>query len=271
MDWLLIQLDNSEPGVVYEALRALTRAGHPGLAPRVEKFLVHQDLGIVRAAARCLRRWRRTEAVLPLLYSDCPKRRACGAANLSDGELLALALEGEEKVSVQLALISSLARCAYVPAGALVRKLARTSPKLLRVALEYLKRTGLEPLDRDLLLLAMRDESSQPLAACLLWRLGLGDYRQALVDLVRSRHHAVVSVLMAGGQECLELLLEVWAEHPELVDGNLWGWRQVYASGLRRACQAKPQEGAALRKVLRGLVRDAESGKKARQMLRGLA
>lgn len=221
LDWLLVRLESPHLGVVYEVLKALARVGGPHLAPRVDPYLAHEDVGIVRAAARCLRRWRVTEGVTALLRSECPKLRACAAANLRDGPLLTLALEQEQAVSVQRALISSLTRCGYAPAGELVRRLAPASPKLLKVSLEYLARTGMQASDQDLLLLAMRDHDNQALAALLLWRLGREEFRQALVDLVRSRHHSAAPVMLGGGQESIELLLQAWAERPDLVDGNL--------------------------------------------------
>lgn len=268
LDWLLVRLDSPQLGVVYEALRALAKVGGAQLAPRVKPYLNHEDVGIVKAAARCLSRWGVTGAVTALLRSERPKLRACAAANLRDGPVLALSLEQEQSVSVQSALISSLARCSYAPAGELVRRLATTTPKLLNPSLEYLERTGVRASDQDFLLSAMRDYPSQALAALLLWRLGLGEFRQALLDLVRSEHNLVASVLLRGGQECLELLLQAWAERPDLVDRNLWAWRKSYGSQLRRACRARPKEAGVVREVLRGLARASEVPSKAKQMLR---
>lgn len=268
LDWLLARLESPHLGVVYEALRALPRVGSPQLAPRIEPYLTHEDIGIVKAAARCLRRWGVTKGVTALLGSQCPKLRACAAANLSDGPVLTLALEQEQTVSVQRALVASLTRCGYAPAGELVRGLAASAPKLLEVSLEYLERNGVRPSDQDLLLLAMRYHPSQALAALLLWRLGLGEFRQALVDLVRSQHHLVASVLLRGGQDCVELLLQAWSVRPDLVDRNLWAWRKSYGPQLRQACRARPKEAGVVREIIRGLARQSEDPSKAKQMLR---
>lgn len=270
LEWLLARLESPHLGVVYEALRALPRVGNSQLAPRVEPYLAHEDIGIVRAAARCLRRWGMTEGVTALLRSECPKLRACAAANLGDGSTLMLALEQEQTVSVQRVLVSSLTRCGYAPAGELVRTLATATPKLLEVCLEYLERNGVRAADEDLILLAMREHSSQALGALLLWRLGRGEFRQALADLVRSQHHQVASVLLRGSQECLELLLQAWAERPDLVDGSLWAWRRSYGPQLRLACRARPKEAGAVCEILHRLTRQSDAPSQARQMLHQL-